>query len=577
MVILGIHNGHDGAAALYIDGQLVAYCKEERLTRIKSDGRRIELAAIDEVLKIAGLERNAIDVFTMSRMNLPVKYFTKTASSMNAAIRKLRGKTIGIAGEMGKLQEPDEAKLLDLDKIRKDLSLRTDCRIEFVNHHYSHVLGAFQFTTWENNALYLSCDGGGDGAFYSAYSWDGEALKCLYGGEETVIESPHNNAASIGQAYSAITKHLGFKGNRHEGKITGLAAFGKPILADAFVDTFKVNADGSIDSVFDSMGEWVKWMKEKAVNVSKEDLAASIQIATEIVVLKWIDVLRKIFNAEYIGLSGGVFSNVRLNQKVAELPGVKEIFVFPAMGDEGLPVGNCVNTLIEDNGIKQLKRRCLSDVYLGYQYTADDLLNLADEKALHVLRLDDPAEYAAKLMHKGLVGAIYSERMEMGPRALGARSIIAAPVQRELNDTLNGRLERTEFMPFAPYVLEEDAEEVFVVNDINRHACEFMTVTTDVNEKYVDVIPAVVHVDKTARPQIIKRKTNPLYYDALKAYKAISDVPCLVNTSFNAHEEPIINTPEEAIKPLVDKRIDFLLCDKGIVAASSSILETELQ
>jgi carbamoyltransferase len=155
--------------------------------------------------------------------------------------------------------------------------------------------------------------------------------------------------------------------------------------------------------------------------------------------------------------------------------------------------------------------------------------------------------------------------METGPRALGARSIIASPQKREVNESINRRLERTEFMPFAPYVLDRDAEEVFEIDDRNRYACRFMTITTGVRRAQQARIPAVVHVDGTARPQIVYREDNPLYYDILVCFKDLCGIPCLVNTSFNAHEEPIINTPQEALQALADNRVDFLVCDRGIV------------
>lgn len=568
MNILGIHTGHDSAAAVFSNGRLVSYCKEERLTRIKSDGRKLLLGCIPEVYQIAGLTAKDMDVVCISRAHIPVKYFKKTHNPLNSFIRRLKGKCLGLFHEMSEQSQYDVTRIIDEEAIKKDLGVRPDTRIYFSNHHYSHNLGSFQFTTWEKDALYLSCDGGGDGAFYSAYSWDGKQLSCLYGGEDETTKKMQNSAASIGLAYSAITKHLGFRGNRHEGKITGLAAFGKPILADDFISTFIVNDDGSIESNFSKIAEWTQWMKDKAVDVSREDLAASIQVATEVVVLKWVNVLLKKFPARYIGLSGGVFSNVRLNQKVAEINDIEDVFVCPPMGDEGLAVGNCTDAIIREQGIAGVKRHDLENVYWAREYTAQDLLDEATAMGLKILKTDDVAGSTSKLLADGWIGAIFSQRMEMGPRALGARSIIAAPIDRDINDSLNKRLERTEFMPFAPYVLNEDAERIFAVNDVNRRACEFMTITTDVHPEYIEKIPAVVHVDNTARPQIIKRTTNPLYYDILKAYRDLTGIPCLVNTSFNAHEEPIINTPKEALRALIDQRVDFLVCEGGLISVS---------
>jgi carbamoyltransferase len=235
------------------------------------------------------------------------------------------------------------------------------------------------------------------------------------------------------------------------------------------------------------------------------------------------------------------------------------------MGDEGLPVGNIIEGIAATRGLAAVPRRRLADAYLGRPYSGDDLLAAARADGFAVETPDDVAGYTAGLLAEGGIGAIFAKSMEMGPRALGGRSILASPADRGLNDTLNERLERTEFMPFAPYVLDEDARRVFDIDDRNWEACRFMTITTGVKEAYRPLMPAVVHVDHTARPQVIERETNPLYYDILREFRDRTGIPCLVNTSFNAHEEPIINTPAEALRALADRRVDFLVCEAGLV------------
>lgn len=572
MKILGVNTGHDAASAIYVDGDIVAFCKEERVTRIKSDSikrldkSRVLLKGIDEVLEISGLNSNDLDMLVFTRMDIPAHYYYNLSKSLKDLGKRLRKKPMGLATQMYQQQQYDEAGLLDYAKIRKDLGLRDDCQILFANHHLSHILGAFCYTTWGKDALYISADGGGDFITYGAYGFDGATLKCLYGGDDFLKDAPEKRyAASIGQAYSDVTKLLGFKANRHEGKITGLAAFGKPVHSDAICKQFIVRDDGVIDSVFSSpKGMW-DYLSELNKGSSREEMAASIQYATEKIMVEWVQVLLKLFPARYIGMSGGVFSNVRLNQFIAELPGIEEVFVCPPMGDEGLPVGNCMFGVMQQQGVMAVPRKKLDHCYLGRHYTGQQLFDAARQGGFEVREYADAAQAAAELLANNEIGAIYTQSMEMGPRALGGRSIIASPVDRGLNDSLNGRLERTEFMPFAPYVLDVDADRVFDINDVNREACRFMTITTGVKEKYREQIQAVVHVDNTARPQIIERKTNPLYYDILKYFRDATGIPCLVNTSFNAHEEPIINTPQEALKALYDKRIDFLVCDAGLV------------
>jgi len=181
---------------------------------------------------------------------------------------------------------------------------------------------------------------------------------------------------------------------------------------------------------------------------------------------------------------------------------------------------------------------------------------------------DIPAA-AAGLLQSGKIGAIFTKGMEWGPRALGARTIMATPADSKINTTLNHRLTRTEFMPFAPVVRKERLHEVFELSEGMVRAARYMTITCAVKPAWKDKIPAVVHVDGTARPQWIVREDNPLYYDTILAFEKVSGLPVLINTSFNAHEEPIINTFPEALRALADKRIDFLITDAGLVFPSA--------
>ena len=182
----------------------------------------------------------------------------------------------------------------------------------------------------------------------------------------------------------------------------------------------------------------------------------------------------------------------------------------------------------------------------------------------------DPVEGTAKRLAAGEIGAIYTGRMEYGPRALGARSILANPSRRETHDLLNTRLDRTEFMPFAPVIAADKAAEVFDVNKVNAYACRFMTITCNVRPAWRDRIPAVVHVDGSARPQTIVRESNPLYFDILAAFERATGIPVLVNTSFNVHEEPIVNTPRECAQALIDRRIDFVVTQQAIYEAGAT-------
>jgi carbamoyltransferase len=312
-------------------------------------------------------------------------------------------------------------------------------------------------------------------------------------------------------------------------------------------------------------------LEDVAKGSRREDVAASIQKVLEEVMLKSVRALLKKHPARHLGLAGGVFANVRLNRVLAEQLDLDEIFVFPPMGDEGLPVGGALAYLIKRDGVARWlgRRRRLDNVYLGRDYTKEADGALAAIPRLRRLA-GHPIATAAKRLAAGEIGAIYTGRMEYGPRALGARSILANPSRRETHDLLNQRLERTEFMPFAPVVPAEKAAEVFDVNGVNSYACRFMTITCDVRPAWRERIAAVVHVDGSARPQTIAREANPLYYDVVGAFERETGVPVLVNTSFNVHEEPIVNTPGECAQALLDRRIDFVVTQQAIYEADGA-------
>lgn len=502
----------------------------------------------------------------LTRLQLPVSVYNNSVLSLNNIKRKVlkRQVDLNLYKYLKNNKSIDVERFIDLSKLKKQLGVTPSTEVFFSNHHRAHNLSAFKFVDWEKDTLIVSCDGGGDGAQYSVYYYDGDRLDILIGGDETILKESQNTGASIGLAYAYATELCGFKRNRHEGKLTGLAAFGKPVAAEKIAKMFKVQDNGVISTELKGYVELEAFLKSVFSGVSNENIASSIQVATETVINNWVKRLLQITGAKYVAMSGGVFSNVKLNQNIAELDGVEEIFVFPAMGDEGLSVGACVDYLVDRKGVNSLERKRLDNVYLGWPYGADSIVNAAIEKGFNVNQVS-PVETASNLLAEHKVGAIFTQAMEMGPRALGARTILANPDKRNINDTINQRLQRTEFMPFAPFVLDVDAEHVFELNDRVKYACKFMTITANVKPDWVDKISAVVHVDGTARPQIVERKDNPLYYDILKSFKNKTSLPVLINTSFNAHEDPIINTPEEALQALKDNRVDFIVCDKAVI------------
>lgn len=215
------------------------------------------------------------------------------------------------------------------------------------------------------------------------------------------------------------------------------------------------------------------------------------------------------------------------------------------------------------------RRYRLEDLYWGRDYdtTIDDVLALEPGIACTG---EAPVQGAAARLARGEIGAVFSGRMEFGPRALGTRSILANPSRRAVHDELNKRLSRTEFMPFAPVVTETDAACVFDITSCNAYACRFMTITTEVRPEWRERIQAVVHIDGSARPQIARREANPLYHGILVDFTRKTGIPALINTSFNVHEEPIVNRPEECVRALSDGRIDFVVTKHGLYTTSKA-------
>lgn len=265
-----------------------------------------------------------------------------------------------------------------------------------------------------------------------------------------------------------------------------------------------------------------------------------------------------------VALSGGVFANVKLNQRVAALSEVDSIWVFPDMGDGGLSVGAAYLSIRDRSG-SELRSKKLSNVYLGPEFDDSVIIAAAKGGGLKVEKSADIALDTAKLLADNIIVGWFQGRMEYGPRALGHRSILIHPGDRSMNDKINKRLKRTEFMPFAPSCLYEYADELFVNWNKSRHSSEFMTVTYDVNPDWIEKLAAVVHIDNTARPQVVKKENEPLYWQVIYEFQKITGLPAISNTSFNIHEEPIVCTPDDAVRSFLQGAVDVLVMGDYVV------------
>jgi carbamoyltransferase len=358
--------------------------------------------------------------------------------------------------------------------------------------------------------------------------------------------------------YAYVTAILGFIPTRHEGKVTGLAAFGNPaetarILGERL--TYSASERAPRVTGYYQKPE-VEHLRKALGGHSKEDIAAGVQRVLEDVATRYVKDNVGAPASTAIVLSGGVAANVRLNQKVREL-GFKDLYVFPHMGDGGLALGACYAANAGATGARRNQK--LSDVYLGTGYGDDEIERALRTSGFTWHRSAEVAREVAEAVAAGKIVARFSGRMEYGPRALCNRSILYRCDDPSVNTWLNTRLKRTEFMPFAPVLLREDAPRFLKHYQAEASiAASYMTVTYDVTDLCKDQAPAIVHVDGTARPQIVDQAVNPSMFGILTEYKKLRGFSIMVNTSFNMHEEPIIRTPDEAVESVKQAELDVL-------------------
>jgi carbamoyltransferase len=428
--------------------------------------------------------------------------------------------------------------------------------LKVVGHHTAHAAGAYYGSGWDD-CLVLTADGWGDEA--SATLWRGA------GGHLTRL-SLTPTVDSLGYFYGSITKALGFTPHRHEGKVLGLAAHctdpkSYPLIR-AMIDyeprtrTFVSHPErGLYLPFFDN-----RLLEDFVRGYPREDVAAAAQRSLEEVVCACVADLGG--RDLRLAVAGGIFANVKLNQRLRELPNVAEVYVFPNMGDGGLSVGAAWLAHVAET---ERSPEPLGTLALGPSASEQEIATALSHAGVVHRRVSDIHERVAELLARGEVVARFDGRMEFGPRALGQRSILYRANDPAVNDWLNHRLHRSEFMPFAPATLAEDAGGCYVRLDGGRQAARYMTMTFDCTPRMRAESPAAVHVDGTARPQIVSRGDHPDFHAILEAYRRRTGLATVINTSFNMHEEPIVCTIDDALRAMRAAELRYLAAGSFLV------------
>lgn len=542
MKIVGSYIGpHDAGVALIENNQILACYSEERFTRVKS--------------------AHAGCIFPINGLDALQKNFNFDINDPNVKFACAKP----IATEHKFLRE-----------IVNNRELRT------IGHEYAHACGAYYTSGFNENTLIVAYDGGdcGDDDWtilnkenYDRYNpWKAKndsqtACYIVKNGKLIEIGERVKNG-SVANLWFLMCLIFGLTPLKDEGKIMGLAAQGKfdQKIFDTlnfFVQNDMLKATCMIQEKYTTLLKTLS--KEDALNL-KRDLAYNLQYVSEITILNFI----KKYYDEYgpfdnLCLAGGIFANVKINQKINELLPFKEMWVYPAMGDEGLSLGSAIAYAVE---LGVFTNRRIDNVFLGnktsYQDTQIDIDNFQANFGKSLVSEDLDFNKIGDYLVDGKVIGIFDGATEYGPRALGSRSIVVEPTRKETHAYINQRLKRDDIMPFAPIVMEEYVEDVCYVYKSKRTA-EFMTLCYTVKEQWANKIPAVINFyDNTARPQVVNKDRHPLFHKILSAYNDRSKIPVLMNTSFNGHGEPIINSPNHALKHLAEGTVDLLIINNKI-------------
>ena len=557
MYILGIScYYHDSAAALLKDGEIIAAAQEERFTRIRHDQDFPE-QAVKYCLKEAGITIEQVDYIGF--YDKPMVKFERILQTYIATWPR------SFPSFIKSVPMWLQKKLWIPSLIKKELGYEGD--VLMIEHHLSHAASSYLVSPYDDAAI-VTVDGVGEWATSTICHGVGSDIKIL-----KEIRFPH----SLGLLYSAYTYYLGFKVNSAEYKVMGLAPYGEPKYVDKVMETITYNDDGSFkmnmkyfaydyglrmtNKEFEKLFGQPTREPESKLEQFHKDVAMSVQVVTEEIVLRMVRHAAELTGSKNLCMAGGVALNCVANGRVVKETPYKDVFIQPAAGDAGGAVG--VATYLYHTVLGNERKWKWEHAYLGPEYKTDEIRKFLDENGIVYKEFDEDGMLDATvqaLIDQKTIGW-FQGRMEFGPRALGARSIIADARNPENKTVVNLKIKfRESFRPFAPSVLEEKCNEWFEL-DIPS---PYMLLVADVREGK-RTIPAVTHVDQSARIQTVNEKEHARYYNLIKRFDEKTGCPLIINTSFNVRGEPIVCKPDEAYTCFMRTNMDVLVLDKFVM------------
>ncbi|GIX49601.1 MAG: carbamoyltransferase [Candidatus Tectimicrobiota bacterium] len=565
MNILGLGDHVSCGSAILRDGVFTAVVTDERLVREKMVFG-VPRLSIAKVMELSGLGPQDIDRVAIATINqhLINRYVDFRGGWFGLDRGRVKQTIFDVASVLSRavpyapflprlyylVRQPFYAHRRRMLRhiLRHEFGIQAP--VVFIDHHYCHATSAY-YSSGFDAALVVTIDGGGDGVSSRVYDVQDGRFRLLH-----TVPSYH----SLGVFYSYITQICGFKAGRHEGKITGLAAHGTPRYLD-ILRQFIAYENGTFKNIgnvfFHSALRELR--RRLPADFDRADLAASVQHHTEALVVQYVQHWLKRSGRSKVALAGGLFANVAVNRRVHEIPGVEEVFIHPGMSDEGMPVGAALAAYYDHGETRPEKPRlCMEHVYLGPEFSDEEIRQELARAGIAAEYHPDIERVIAAKLAEGYVVARFNGRMEYGPRALGNRSILYQPTDPSVNDWLNHALQRTEFMPFAPSTLAEEAGRCYLHLEGAENTARFMTITFACTPWMRAHCPGVIHVDGTARPQLVRPQDNPSFYAILREYYRLTGLPSVINTSFNMHEEPIVCTPADAIRAFQLGHLDYL-------------------